>query len=83
MCWLESLHHKKNIRICDAYVVLSSSFQRQLGSSSKIQAIGNPLSYSSFFDMSQYDKKENVVVMVGLYSEFHKRFSWHLKYGKK
>ena len=79
----ECLHHKKNIRICDAYVVLSSSFQRQLGSSSKIQAIGNPLSYSSFFDMSQYDKKENVVVMVGRISEFHKRFSLALKIWQK
>lgn len=33
--------------------------------------------------MSQHDKKENVVVMVGRISEFHKRFSLALKIWQK
>lgn len=75
-------HHRKNIAICDAYVLLSESFKRQVWTkknSSKLYAIGNPLSFPEPYDLHDYVGKENVVLMVGRLSEFHKRFSLALK----
>lgn len=76
-------HHKKNIQICDAYVTLSEKFRRQLGNSPKNRVIANPLSYSSFFDIEQYVKKENLVIIVGRISDSNKRISMALKIWKE
>lgn len=76
------LHHRKNIAICDAYVLLSESLKRQVWTkknSSKLYAIGNPLSFPESYDLRDYVGKENVVLMVGRLSEYHKRFSLALK----
>lgn len=67
--------HQRNIRISDAYVLLSDTFRRQLGGGRKIWVIPNPLSFSEFFRMDDYAGKENLVLMVGRISEIHKRFS--------
>lgn len=76
------LHHRKNIAICDAYVLLSESFKRQVQTKkndSKLYAIGNPLSFPESYDLHDYVNKENIVLMVGRLSEYHKRFSLALK----
>lgn len=78
-----SLHHRKNIHISDAYVLLSDTFRRQLGSSSKLRVIPNPLPFATFFPMDEYEHKENLVLMVGRLSETHKRFSLALQVWKQ
>lgn len=80
------LHHRRNIAICDAYVLLSEAFKRQLWTKncdSKLYAIGNPLSFPDLYDIHDYVNKENLVVMVGRLSEYHKRFSLALKIWQK
>lgn len=76
------LHHRKNIAICDAYVLLSESFKRQAQTKkngSKLYAIGNPLSFPESYDLRDYICKESVVLMIGRLSEYHKRFSLALR----
>lgn len=76
------LHHRRNIAICDAYVLLSESFKRQVWTkkhSSKLYAIGNPLSFPESYDLRDHAGKDNVVLMVGRLSEYHKRVSLALR----
>lgn len=76
-------HHRFNIRVNDAYVVLSSEYKRQLGNNHKVYVIPNPVSYSEFFDMDKYSEKEQLVIMVARLSEVHKRFSIALDVWKR
>lgn len=73
-------HHHRNMRISDVYVLLSEAFRKQLGCSSKLRVMPNPLSFTYFFPMKEYAAhKENLVLMVGRLSEAHKRFSLALQ----
>lgn len=77
-----------DLKYSDAYVYLSPSYKEQIMKlyhlhSCKFKAIPNPLTYDSFFDMSNYHLKEKIVLFVGRYHEHQKRVSKALKIWKK
>lgn len=79
---------KIGLKYSDAYVYLSPSYKKQIMQlyhlySSKFKAIPDPLTYDSFFDMSNYHIKEKTVLFVGRYHEHQKRVSKALKIWKK
>lgn len=76
-----TLHHKKNIQVCDAYIVLAHRFRDQLNNQ-KVYTIPNPLSYQKYFDTTNYETKEKTVLMVGRLSEAHKRIAMALEIWK-
>lgn len=80
--------HKRNTDNCDKYVFLTQSFANlylQLSNEynkSKIEAISNPLTYSTFYDIDNYHKKEKVILFVGRMEEISKRVSYVLNIWK-
>ena len=80
--------HKREIDASDEYVFLADSFLNIFKKFShnykahKLGAISNPLTYSDFFDMSNYGQKENIVLFVGRMLEHPKRMSYVLRIWK-
>ncbi|OWV21565.1 hypothetical protein B7982_10655 [Fibrobacter sp. UWB2] len=81
--------HKEEINISDEYIFLANSFLNDFKHLShnykvhKLGAISNPLTYTDFFDMANYEKKEKMVLFVGRMLEHHKRMSYMLKIWKE
>lgn len=76
---------KEYLNYCDSYVLLAQSYKSQIEKyirSNKMKAIYNPLTYSDFYDMNEYNSKEKIVLFVGRYAENQKRVSKALKIWK-
>ena len=77
--------HKHNVNLVDAYVFLTQAFANEYLKLSrgynekKIHAISNPLTYSSFYRMDEYESKEQIILFVGRIEEVSKRISYVLK----
>lgn len=81
--------HKKEIDTCDKYVFLADSFLNDFKHFShnykvhRLGAISNPLTYTEYFDMANYEQKEKIVLFVGRMLEHPKRMSYLLRIWKE
>lgn len=70
--------HWLNMSRNDYYVTLAECFKKELLFNKKASAISNPLSFDGMIREEEIDRKENLVLMVGRISEWHKRFQMAL-----
>lgn len=78
-------NYERGYKNSDRIVLLSANFKQDfikyahLSEDSKFRVIHNALSFSSFFDMKEYDKKEKEVLIVSRLNENQKRISLALR----